>query len=73
MDQSSISRGLTNNGPAAPDDSTRRAVSDTRIFIFIFMFHIRHFSPKYLPFCCLARFHGLISLVACLALIGVSV
>ncbi|KAJ4026906.1 hypothetical protein NW752_001865 [Fusarium irregulare] len=25
MDQSSISRGLTNNGPAAPDDSTRRA------------------------------------------------
>ncbi|KAJ4017956.1 hypothetical protein NW766_004030 [Fusarium irregulare] len=26
MDQSSISRGLTNNGPAAPDDSTRRAM-----------------------------------------------
>ncbi|RBR23732.1 uncharacterized protein FIESC28_03528 [Fusarium coffeatum] len=26
MDQSSIGRGLTNNGPAAPDDSTRRAI-----------------------------------------------
>ncbi|RFN46691.1 hypothetical protein FIE12Z_9067 [Fusarium flagelliforme] len=27
MDQSSIGRGLTNNGPAAPDDSARRATN----------------------------------------------